>query len=356
MESYRDTYCVIYLDRLRDNLDCIYKIFKKPMYAVVKANAYGHGVKQVMDIVDDLPYIQGYCFATLKEAIDMREAGFTKSMLVIGTIREQDLIHASEHDVTITIFDKAIARIVSKVNFPIKVHIKIDTGMNRIGIHEKREFEEVLSLLEANPYVDVEGVFTHYATADDDFAIAHQASERFKDIIGDHKFSVVHASNSAAILRLPDDYTNCGRIGIAMYGIDPMNEYDIAIKPIMELYTSVMMVKKIHKGEHVGYNYTYQASEDEYIATLPIGYGDGFIRRNQGRNVYINGKEYPIVGRVCMDQTMVRVDATIKEGDQVEIFGSHITIDRMAKELETIPYEILCLLTPRVERKYIKRS
>ena len=150
------------------------------------------------------------------------------------------------------------------------------------------------------------------------------------------------------------DYGNLTRIGIAMYGVDPRGEENSDLKQAMSLYTKVAMVKVVPKGEKIGYGMTYTADEDQYIATLPIGYADGFTRANQGREVYINGHYYPVIGRVCMDQCMVKVDENVKPGDDVEIFGEHISLAKMAKEINTIPYEIICLISPRVERIYEK--
>ena len=151
-----------------------------------------------------------------------------------------------------------------------------------------------------------------------------------------------------------DNKSNLGRIGIVMYGIDPAGNESDYYKQVMSLFTRVSMVKKIKAGSRVGYGLTYTAKQDEYLATLPIGYADGIIRKNQGRRVYINGKYFEIVGRVCMDQMMVRVDESVKVGDKVEIFGDHISLASMAKDLDTIPYEIICLISKRVERIYIK--
>ena len=139
-----------------------------------------------------------------------------------------------------------------------------------------------------------------------------------------------------------------------MYGCSPNGEKETKFKQVMSLYTKVAMIKKIPAGDQVGYGLTYTAKEDEYIATLPIGYADGFIRKNQGRKVYINGKYYEIVGRVCMDQMMVRVDENVKIGDRVEIFGEHISLESMAKDLDTISYEVLCLISKRVPRVYVQ--
>ena len=238
---------------------------------------------------------------------------------------------------------------------PVKVHIKIDTGMNRIGIKSKKEFEDILSHCQ-NSIFQVDGVFTHFATADDPLQkeAYHHQIEMFYDVIGSHKFRYIHCQNSAAMMYHHDERSNLGRIGIAMYGIDPSGEECDELKQVMSLYTRVAMIKKVKKGERIGYGHTYTALEDEYIATLPIGYADGLIRANQGRQVYIAGHYYPIVGRICMDQMMVKVDENVHLHDRVEIFGEHISLARMAKELSTIPYEIVCLVSERVERIYQK--
>ena len=350
----RDTYAYVDLNRLTDNLNKIYAVFQKPMYAVLKANAYGHGVVKVLETIDPLPFIKGYCVATLQEGVEIRKAGYTKQILVIGTVKEETLEVASLYDITVTVFDEEFAKDIEKINYELKVQIKLDTGMHRIGLRSKEQLSQVYSLLKNNPHIIMDGVFTHFATADCDLKEQKIACDRFKEMIQGFEFTNIHGANSATMMHIPDHFTNCGRIGIGMYGIDPYFEDLLDVKPIMSLYTTVMMVKQIRKGDYVGYGYTYQAKEDEYIATLPIGYADGFIRKNQGRQVYINGNKYTIVGRVCMDQMMVKVDENVHVGDEVEIFGDHISIYDMANDLETIPYEILTLLSLRVERKYSK--
>lgn len=352
MNSFRDTYALVDLGKLINNLNHIHDSFQKPMYAVLKANAYGHGVGRIIDAIDSLDYIQGYCLATLYEAVEIRILGYQKDILVIGTVRNDDLKVASQSNITVTVYDKEFALAIAKCNLPIKVHIKVDTGMNRIGFTTKEQLDECISILRQNPNCDIEGIFTHYATADDNLVAQKNAYDRFLEMIKGYEFKIIHAANSATIMHIPDTTTNVGRIGIGMYGIDPSDCRVPYLEPIMSLYSKVMMVKKVNAGEYVGYNYTYQASKDEYIATMPIGYADGLIRKNKGRNVYINGKYYEIVGNICMDQAMVRVDETVKTGDSVEIFGEHISIYDMANDLETIPYEILCLLSRRVERIY----
>lgn len=356
MTHYRDTYALIHLDYLKDNVNLLYQKVKKPMMAIIKANAYGHGYQQVADVLKDHPSIAMFGVATLKEAIDLRHAGVNKDILVLGAIPLEDLDMVIDNDITLTLYSKEYMQEIIYLYHhykPVKVHIKIDTGMNRLGFKTKEEFEDILK--QCPPHIfQVDGVFTHFATADDERQdeAYFQQLEQFYNIIGEHQFKYIHCQNSASMMYHDATKSSLTRIGIAMYGVDPSGEECESLKQVMSLYTKVAMIKKIKKGEHIGYGYTYQAKEDEYIATVPLGYADGFIRANQGRHVYINGKEYPIVGRVCMDQMMIKVDESVKIHDQVEIFGEHITLARMAKELHTIPYEITCLVSERVERVY----
>lgn len=358
MVHYRDTYALIRLDYLKENVEMLYQKVKKPMMAIIKANAYGHGYQQVAQVLKDESSIAAFGVATLKEAIDLRHAGVDKDILVLGPIPLEDLDMVIDHDITLTLYSKEYMQEIIYLYHhtkPVKVHIKIDSGMNRLGFKTKEEFEEILSLCPPHIF-KVEGVFTHFATADDHFQDEEYFKQlhTFEDIIQGHQFKYMHCQNSASMMYHEATNTNLTRIGIAMYGVDPAGEECDSLKQVMSLYTKVSFIKRVKKGEHIGYGYTYQALEDEIIATLPIGYADGFIRANQGRYVYINGKEYPIVGRVCMDQMMIKVDESVKIHDVVEIFGEHITLARMAKELHTIPYEIPCLLSERVERIYKK--
>lgn len=356
MVHFRDTFAVIQLDKLKDNVNTLYEKVQKPMMAIIKANAYGHGYQQVADVLKDNPLIAMFGVATLKEAIDLRKAGVDKDILVLGAIPLEDLDMVVDYDITLTLYSKEYLQEIIYLfhhHKPVKVHIKIDSGMNRLGFKTKEEFENILALCPQHIF-QIDGVFTHFATADDpsqDEAYFKQL-ETFKKIVGNHQFKYMHCQNSAAMMYHESIPTNLARIGIAMYGVDPAGEECEDLKQVMSLYTKVAMIKTVRKGEHIGYGYTHQAEEDEIIATLPIGYADGFIRANQGRHVYINGKEYPIVGRVCMDQMMVKVDESVKVHDLVEIFGEHISLARMAKELNTIPYEITCLVSERVERIY----
>lgn len=358
MTHYRDTYAVIRLDYLQDNVELLYQKVQKPMMAIIKANAYGHGYQEVATMLKSHPHISMFGVATLKEAIDLRRIGVEKDILVLGAIPLEDLDEVIANNISLTLYSKdyMLEMIESFHGLqPVKVHLKIDTGMNRLGLKSKSEFEEVLHTCQKSIF-QVDGVFTHFATADDELQndAYEEQLKKFYEIIGDHSFQYIHCQNSAAMMYHNDEKSNIARIGIAMYGVDPAGEESQELKQVMSLYTKVTMVKKVVKGERIGYGLTYTADQDEYIATVPIGYADGFIRANQGREVYINGHYYPIVGRICMDQMMIRVDETIKVHDLVEIFGEHLSLSRMAKELHTIPYEITCLVSERVERVYQK--
>ena len=307
MNLKRDTYAIVDLDHLKYNVELAHSEFKRPLMAVIKADAYGHGYKEVASFLKDIDYIEMFAVATLQEAIELRELGINKGILILGAIptSKEDIDLAIKYDISLTMVSVAYLKLLD-----------------------------------------------HLADGDD-VAFEKQRS-LFYEMIGNCKFKYIHCCNSAAMTYHHDEKSNMGRLGITMYGCSPNGEKETKFKQVMSLYTKVAMIKKIPAGDQVGYGLTYTAKEDEYIATLPIGYADGFIRKNQGRKVYINGKYYEIVGRVCMDQMMVRVDENVKIGDQVEIFGEHISLESMAKDLDTISYEVLCLISKRVPRVYVQ--
>ena len=320
MNLKRDTYAIVDLDHLKYNVELAHSEFKRPLMAVIKADAYGHGYKEVASFLKDIDYIEMFAVATLQEAIELRELGINKGILILGAIptSKEDIDLAIKYDISLTMVSVAYLKLVDPDKF------------------------------------NVEGIFTHFATADGDDVAFEKQRSLFYEMIGNCKFKYIHCCNSAAMTYHHDEKSNMGRLGITMYGCSPNGEEETKFKQVMSLYTKVAMIKKIPAGDQVGYGLTYTAKEDEYIATLPIGYADGFIRKNQGRKVYINGKYYEIVGRVCMDQMMVRVDENVKIGDRVEIFGEHISLESMAKDLDTISYEVLCLISKRVPRVYVQ--
>ena len=333
MEKYRDTYAEINLKYLKDNIHYISDKCKKPMMAIVKANAYGHGAVTVAKNCEKTGKVCMFGVATLGEGVELREAGIQKDILVLGATRIEDALVASNYDISISVFsvDFVESLIEAKLTHPLKVHIKLDTGMNRLGLKGSEQFEWALQALKKNPMIQVEGVFTHYGAADELNSSYDEQFALYQSIIGDHRFKYMHAANTAGALYHYEQLTNMVRAGIAIYGIEPNGSDKTALKQVMSLKTRVVMVKPIKKGEFVGYGFTYQAKEDGYLATVPIGYADGIVRKNQNRHVYINGHYYRIVGRICMDQMMIKVDEHVAVGDEVEIFGEHISLNQIRK-------------------------
>lgn len=353
--KYRDTYVEIDLNKLNQNIEYCYSHAQKPMMAILKANAYGHGYEEIAKATKDNDKIIMYGVATIKEAIDLRNIGINKDILVLGPIPLQELKLAIDYDISLALYSIPYLEEINHLNIynkPVKVHIAIDSGMNRIGLKNINEYQQLLSRIDSNKVV-IDGIFSHFATADEDNDYEYNKQlELFKTITANCNYKYVHIDNSASILYHDNNYGNMARLGIAMYGVEPNGEESNNLQQVMSFYTKVAMIKRVPKGEKIGYGMTYEADDDILVATLPVGYADGLIRNNQGREVYINGKYYPIIGRVCMDQCMIKVDENVKLGDTVEIFGSHISLAKMAKELNTIPYEITCLISPRVERIY----
>ncbi len=357
--NHRETMAVINLDNLNYNLNTIHQMCDKNIIAVLKANAYGHGAIRIAQELEGKECVTVFATATVDEAVELRKAGITKQILVLGSCTKRDLVEIQEYNITITIhsIDQIMFLGNEAIDKVIKVHMKVDTGMNRLGFKGREQFEEAYNLLSVIRNIDIEGVYTHYATADeDDTTMYIQQQDEFKQVIAGFSFDLVHSQNSAATMYHSDELSNAVRVGIAMYGIEPNNTESRVLKPVMALYSKVSQVHHIKKGETVSYGATYTAEKDEIIATIPIGYADGIIRANQGRYVCIHHDLYPIVGRVCMDQLMLQVDEKVQVGSVVEIFGDEISIVSMANNLDTIAYEILCLISSRVPRVYFSEG
>ena len=356
MSLRRDTYAMINLKYLKENIETIYKRFKRPLMAVIKADAYGHGYKEVASYIKDLDYIEMFAVATLQEAIELRELGITKGILILGAVptTKEEIELAISYDISLTMISLEymyhLQTLIS--NKPLKIHIKLDTGMQRIGLTNKKELEEMLQTIDRRKFI-LEGIFTHYATADGEEAAFVKQQQLFYELVGQHEFKYIHCCNSAAMAYHQDNKSNLGRIGIVMYGITPSS---IPLKSTFSLISQIIEIKDLKKGETVGYNSIYTAEEDEKIGIVAIGYADGIIRKNTGRDVFIHGKRYPIIGNICMDMLMVKIDDTVKLYDEVEIIKDKEHLIEISKYLETIPYEVMCNITKRVPRKYEKAS
>lgn len=350
---YRKTYATINCDAIRDNLQAIQQITSKSLIAVLKANAYGHSDYWVAKTAMD----QGCCMvavSSLDEALSLRVQGFQDDILILGYVNPSDIPSTIQKHIIVSVVSYDWTQELIKQNphlNGLRFHIKVDSGMNRIGLKNTDEINQVIQMIESH-HGQVEGIFTHYACADDDKKeMCYTQYNHFNNIVSacNHSFKWIHCENSAAILSFPDTLTNCVRVGLIMYGISPVKT-ELPLVPALSLTSHLTCVKKVSKGETIGYGATYQASEDCWIGTLPIGYADGFIRANQGRHLYCMGEYIEIVGRICMDQCMVKLPYKMNVDTPVEIISSHLSVEQMANELNTIPYEILCLLSDRIPR------
>ncbi|MED1472589.1 alanine racemase [Bacillus salipaludis] len=366
---YRDTWAEVDLDCIHANVSSVKKLLPKEVeiIAVVKANAYGHGDVQVAREALDAGATH-LAVAFMDEALALRKKGITAPILVLGASRAEDVQMAADKQITLTVFQKdwlLEAQKHLKTDSRVSVHIKLDTGMGRLGIRSKEEVEDFEQLVSLDQRFHLEGIFTHFATADElNQTYFNQQFELFQELVSVLKVrpKYVHCSNSAATLRFQSGIYNAVRLGIAMYGLTPSLEMEpeipFSLKEAFSLHSKLVHVKQLNKGDKISYGATYEASGDEWIGTVPVGYADGWIRKLQGQEVLVNGIRVPIVGRICMDQFMVRLPHEVPVGTNVTLIGKDnnqfISINEIAKKMETINYEVPCIITNRVPRLYIK--
>lgn len=364
---YRDTWAEINLNAIRRNIRNLRAILpeEKKIMAVVKANAYGHGDIQVAETALD-EGAAGLAVALLDEAIHLRKAGIVAPILVMGWVRPEDAVMAEKYNITVTVFQKEwVEQARNVIHRPVGVHIKVDTGMGRIGVRTSDELEQLLTTLNDSPF-RIEGLFTHFATADEkEITYFTKQLERFRSLLQTFYDLypdpvMIHTGNSAASMRFPDEMYDAVRFGIGMYGLYPSPDVK-GLKPIeleqaFSLHSRLTHVKKLPPGEAISYGATYQTKTEEWIGTVPVGYADGWVRRLKDSDVLIDGKRVPIVGRICMDQFMVRLDGPYEIGTKVTLIGrqkgQEISVDDVADRLGTINYEVPCLISYRVPRVY----
>jgi alanine racemase len=366
---YRDTWAEIDLDCILANVASVKKHLPQDvnMIAVVKANAYGHGDIQVAETALEAgaAYL---AVAFMDEAIALRKKGITAPILVLGAARPEDVQVAAKFNITLTAFQKewlqeAIKHL--KTEDRISFHIKVDTGMGRIGVRSLPELTAIEQIISENDQFILEGIYTHFATADElDETYFRQQLALFDSMANGLKEQpkYIHSCNSAAALRYPSAYFNAVRIGIAMYGLTPSLEMESEIPfPLREAFSlrsRLVHVKKLQKGEKISYGATYETGEEEWIGTIPIGYADGWIRKLQGQEVLVKGTRSPIVGRICMDQCMIRLPNHVPIGTTVTLIGGDegqfISVNEIAQKLDTINYEVPCIIANRVPRLYKK--
>ncbi|RTR28489.1 alanine racemase [Robertmurraya yapensis] len=367
-QFYRDTWVEVDLDCIKENVQQMKSRLPidVEMMAVVKANGYGHGDVQVARTTLDAG-ASSLAVAFLDEALALRQKGIDAPILVLGATRADHVNVAAKNNITLTVFQEEWIREIGALmekDVTISVHLKLDTGMGRIGIRDESTLQKIERLINEDDRIQLEGVFTHFATADSlDLSYFEEQLARFKEMVEalHNKPKMIHASNSAAALRTTN-YFNGIRYGIAMYGLTPSveikGELPFPLKEAFSLRTTLVHVKKLAPGDKVSYGGTYEAKEEEWIGTLPIGYADGWIRRLQGQEVLIDGMRVPIVGRICMDQCMIKLPKELPIGTVVTLIGwdkkEHVSIDELAERLDTINYEIPCTISSRVPRIYVK--
>jgi len=355
-KSYRKTYAEINLHSLYENYKKIQNLLpSKTIIPVVKANAYGHGVIEVVRYLanNDINY---FAVSLLEEAIEIRKEFPLVDILIMGFVQREFFNVASENNFTVTIANMSQLEGIVDFDLPLKVHLKIDTGMNRLGFKNNVDIMKSCSILKEHPTINLEGIYTHFATADGNKVDYDMQLSRFKEVLSilNYDFEMIHVSNSSSMIKYEKeiDFTTHTRLGISLYGLT-LDQETTFLTNTYRLISQFAEIKKLHAGEKVGYGFTYTAIKDEIIGVLPIGYADGFIRQNQGGDVEINKKRYQIIGRICMDQLFVKIDESINMNDRVILFGGMISIDEVANRLNTINYEVICQITSRVPKQYI---
>lgn len=369
MDNKRPTWAEINLKAVRHNISSIKERTNAKIMAIVKANAYGHGVEEICRVCAE-EGVAYFGVATLEEALGIREAGFSLPILVLGYLPEEYAEIAVNHDISITVFNEtlpqALSRAAVKLGKKAIVHIKIDTGMGRLGFVPEPETIDKIARIAKLPGIELEGIYTHFAAADStDKEFSFKQLEYFDYVVTQLEkqginFKLKHSANSAAIIDIGKAHFDMVRAGIVLYGLYPSSEVtNLDIIPAMRLISRVSFVKTVPAGTTIGYGRTYQCKEKTTIATVPIGYADGYSRllSNKAWGI-IKGQKVPLVGNVCMDQCMFDVSNVegVQEGDEIILFGTKedgITADDLADIMGTINYEVICSISARVPRIYI---
>ncbi len=364
------SYMEINLNAFRHNLRVIRQHLgdSVPALAVVKANAYGHGAVECLRVALEEGY-QGAAVARVEEGQELRDAGFSCPIYVLGLPLPEDMPLGIGNDLILPVDDtvdldalESIAGIEKKT---VEIMLPVDTGMNRIGTHPD-DIPRFFDKLKGYPHLHICGTFTHMATADfKDKTKAIEQLKRFDKAISYMEVTdnfIISAANSAGVVDLPQSWHNLARPGIILYGPEPSDVMTnhLDLQYVMSVHSHVTHVQRLHKGEEIGYGGTYVAKEDMWTATIPIGYADGYPRNLSNKGiVLIGGRRCPIIGRICMDQLMVSVGDTVIPGDEVVLIGKQgeeeITVDELAIQAETIPHEIFCSLK-RIPRVYVEEE
>ena len=376
-KHYERIYAAIDLDAISHNMNMIRQKISSgaKIISVVKTDGYGHGAVPIARELENKDFMYGFATATAEEALILRKAGIKKPILVLGYVFPYIYEQMIREDIRFSVFRadmlEQINEEAGKQNKKALVHVKVDTGMGRIGIFPNDSGIDFISKVLKCDNIAMEGIFTHFAKADyEDKNAAYIQLSLFKAFClkVENKFSIQipikHCANSAAALEMPESHLDMVRVGIAMYGLWPSEEIQkkaIDLKPAFSLHSHIVYIKTVETGKEISYGGTFLTSRPTKVATIPVGYGDGYPRTlsNNGY-VLIHGKKAPILGKVCMDQFMVDVTeiTNVNEGDEVILIGSSgkevITMEALGDSADRFNYELVCVIGKRVPRIYYK--
>lgn len=378
MKKYSRVCARIDLDAIEYNMEMMKKNIDvhTGIIAVLKTDAYGHGAIQIARLFESKDYIWGYAVATADEAIMLRDKGLKKPILVLGCVFPEQRAEMIDKEVRMTCYTKKMAEEISGLSVQMGkmayLHIKLDTGMGRLGFSICEESADIISEISNLPNLVMEGMFTHFAKADEtDKKFTQKQLDKYlwmKKALEDRdlSFTYYHSSNSAGIIDVKEANMDLVRAGISIYGMYPSEEVikeNVPLKPAMELISHVTYVKWIEDGASVSYGGTYISEGRRKIATVPVGYGDGYPRSLSNKGyVLIHGKKAPICGRVCMDQFMVDVTEIddVKFGDKVVLVGrdqeEYLPVEMLSELSGRFNYEFVCCLSKRIPREYLRKG
>ena len=378
MKTYSRVYAKIDLDAVTYNMEQMKQRVNgdTKIMAVIKSDGYGHGAVQVAEVLEKYDYIWGFAVATLDEAVVLRTEGIKKPILVLGCIFPDQYLEMLDNDIRMNVYTEEMAKEISymarREGKTAYLHIKLDTGMARLGFAVNDESIDAITRISKLPNVNMEGVFTHFAKADEmDKTFTENQISQFIAMTEKLKergvtFPYEHCANSAAIIDVEDARFDIVRAGISTYGLYPSEEVNqdaVHLKPALALKSHVAFVKEIEKGTPVSYGGTFVAEKKMKIATVPVGYGDGYPRSLSGKGyVLIRGKKANILGRICMDQFMVDVTDIegVSFGDKVTLIGrdgnESISVECLSELSGRFNYEFICALGKRIPRVYVKNG
>ena len=378
MKAYSRVKATVSLDAVLHNFEAMKNNLKEGtrIIAVIKADGYGHGATPIARLMESKEYIWGFAVATAEEALELRKAGIAKPILILGYVFPEYYRKLIQEEVRLTVFRWDVACEINEVAAGLGkkayIHLALDTGMTRIGFPDTRESVETIRKIAESDWLVTEGLFTHFARADEtDKAPAYVQLQRYQDFVSwleetGISIPVKHCSNSAGILRIPEANLDAVRAGITIYGIYPSLQVErdtVRLQPVMELKSHIAHIKTVEAGVAVSYGGTYVTKGKTVIATIPVGYADGYSRGLSNRGfVLIHGKKAPILGRVCMDQFMVDITEIPEAamGDEVTLFGENegafLSVEELGEISGRFSYEFVCEISKRVPRVYIRHG